>query len=66
VTGKPDLEWRDPAPEDSMDIQSIATLPTVSGSARSTSSSRPTRRTMYQPRARGLLTSTEDNPEGPS
>jgi len=23
----PDLEWRDPAPEDSMDIQSIATLP---------------------------------------
>jgi len=27
VTGKPDLEWRDPAPEDSMDIQSIATLP---------------------------------------
>jgi hypothetical protein len=27
VTGKPDLEWRDPAPEDSTDIQSIATLP---------------------------------------
>jgi hypothetical protein len=27
VTGKPDLEWRDPAPEDSMDIRSIATLP---------------------------------------
>jgi hypothetical protein len=26
VTGKPDLGWRDPAPEDSMDIQSIATL----------------------------------------
>ena len=27
MTGKPDLEWSDPAPEDSMDIQSIATLP---------------------------------------
>jgi hypothetical protein len=27
VTRKPDLEWRDPAPEDSMGIRSIATLP---------------------------------------
>jgi len=27
VTGKPDLEWRDAAPEGSMDIQPIATLP---------------------------------------
>ena len=26
MTGEPDPEWRDPAPEDSMDIQSIATL----------------------------------------
>jgi hypothetical protein len=66
VTGKPDLEWRDPAPEDSMDIQSIATLPGGERIGEVYQPSRPTRRAMYQPRTRGLLTSTEDDPEGPS